>query len=750
MKSKFAGLLTLFLLIAPGQLRAQGLFEAFGFPRTITATGHTEVIGSILVSLRQGTSAAGTLVVDVSPLRITNTAAADIRVVTTGNVAVGALTVDAEKGQARIPVLAGATSGSIRVEGIRVSAAGTGISSLNARLYWESSLNILTSGTNLIVVNAVQSGLAADKITDHFVVFNGQVFDSTSTITLREGYAAAFSNSTEFGQTAPTRIRIRVTDFTTGVRMTFPAAVPAPNTGAALTTGGGGAVTLAADGSTEVTYSFSGASTSNDTVETFDIPFTVSVAGPVGSTQPTIEVSLSPAGAAVPDSVFPSTGVPRYAAEEIVVLEGTSRIITKVQYWTGIDTSLQNQVTFLNPSSGVSNLTIDALNSSGQAISGTGVTNPVKLSLSANQSVVRTLPEFFGTSAGIASIRVQSTGGVQLLAAAQVSGAGKSELVPFLSQALFSVFVPVAGDAGQLHLLNPNSTQATGTLTLRTAQGSVVSSAGVVLAPLASTSVTLASAFNNPAGGYVFGNFTNPVVAFESFGDSNALTVSALRPPASAASLFIPFFAVGNGFQTDVNLINVSGETVTLKAQLFDAAGSQVGPAVLITMPANEQVDVPVQTVFTSLSATGYIRIDPPRLSRGFFSFYPAITGQARLRSSQGGSTVIPLSAQPLSDSFILGSGTAANEFQGIALVNPTASAVAVNLQAMSPNGTVLSNTMLTLNPGQVVSRLTTEFFSSGVPAQSVIRVTSSAPIVATAITGSTSLDMLRSLPALR
>ena len=108
------------------------------------------------------------------------------------------------------------------------------------------------------------------------------------------------------------------------------------------------------------------------------------------------------------------------------------------------------------------------------------------------------------------------------------------------------------------------------------------------------------------------------------------------------------------------------------------------------------------------------------------------------------------MSGFPLQDSIILGAGTGAGEFQGITLVNPSASTVGVTLQAIGSNGTVLSSAPVTLNAGQAVSRLASEFFSGSVPGQAVIRITSSAPIVATAITGSSSLDTLRTLPVLR
>jgi hypothetical protein len=531
--------------------------------------------------------------------------------------------------------------------------------------------------------------------------------------------------------------------------MTFPSRVIAANSGAALTTLEGSTVTLPnSNGATEVTYSFSGVPDSDDIVESFDLPFTASSIGPASLAQAKIEVSLDPIGVAVPDSAFPSTDVPRYAPENIVVQEGSANVITKILYWTGINGSQLNQITLLNPSVRAASLTIDALNSSGQGVSGNGVTNPVKFSLNANQSLVRTVSELFGTSNGISSIRIQSTSS-DVLATATVSAGGTAESVIFLSRGASTIFVPVVTERARLHLLNPASSSASGILSLRTAEGSLVTTTSLVLQPLASTTVTLGSTFSNPASGYVFGSFSGPVVAFESFGENNTLNMLAIEPAAAVRSLFVPFFAVGNGFQTDVNLLNVSEETFTLKAQLFSGTGASIEPNVLITIPPNQQLATAVDRLFSQVPATGYIRFEVPYLFKGFFPYFPSISGHARIQSSQGGSTVVPLSANPLQDAFIPGSGTGAGEFEGIVLLNPTTSAVTVTLQAMNLNGTVLSSTSLTLNPSQVVVRLTTEFFSGGLPPQLVIRVTSSATIVTAAITGSNTFDVLRSLPVL-
>lgn len=748
MKLKFAGLLLFLLLFAPYHLSAQGLFEGLGVPKTVTASGHTEVIGFITVSLRQGTTVAGTLVVDVSPLRITNTNASDIAVVFAGSLAAGgAVTIDTDEDQVRIPVLAGAFSGSIRIDGIRVSVAGSGISSLNANLSWDSSLNLFTAGASVPVINGVQTGLVANPITDRFSIFNGQIFDNTSTITVSEGHAPDFTNSTAYGQTVPTRIRISVTDYPENVRMTFPATVTAKNSAATLTTVEGAPVTLPRDLGNTVTYNFAGVTGSDAIVEAFDILFTVSLAGPVGISQPTIEVSLAPIGAAVPGSAFPSTDVPRYAAEYIVVQEGSSRIITKILYWTGIDASASNQVNLLNPSGLAANLTIDAFNSSGQAVSGTGITNPVKLTLTANQALTRSPAELFGTSSGVSSIRIQSTNS-DVLASAVVSRGGRTESVPF-ARTVSGFFAPVVNEAAQLNIMNPNSAAVSGTLSLRTAEGRLVSTVPVTLASLASTSLVLANTFNAPSEGYVFGSFSSPVVAFESFGE-NTLNMLALQPASAVNALYLPFFAVGNGFDTDINLLNVSEDTVQLRGQLFNGTGQRIGSDVLITMPPSEQLAVPVSRLFSQVPSTGYIRFEVPLFFKGLFGYYPLIAGHARIKSAQGDSTAVPVSAFPLTDSYLLGSGTGAGEFQGISLVNPGTAAVSVTLQAVNPNGLVQSTVSVTLNPGQLSSKLITELFTGGVAPQSVIRITALAPIVATTLVGSNSMDSLRSLPVLR
>ena len=725
MKYKFAVFVSLTILFSSGSALAQGFFQGSGFPKTATATGQTELIGPILVNLVQGSAAADTLVINVSPLQITNANAADISV-SAGGLTVGAATIDADNSLVKIPVLAGgAGTAFIRIEGIRVAISGASINSFSAKLSWQGSLNIFTSGTTVPVIDAVQSGLRAEAAGNRVTVFNGQVYGSGPAIRVTEGYASAFSNSSQFGQTTPTRVRIRVTDVPDNLQLIFPASVKANESAATLNTLAGVAVPLPTpDGKAEVTYAFSKAGDSNETTESFDIQFTVQVLGPVADIQPTIEVTLAPIG-----GVTSSTDIPRYSEDEIVVQEGSSRIISKVLYWTGIKASPQNQVHLTNPSSRAANLTIDALNAAGQAVTGAGITNPVKLSLSANQSVLNTVSGFFGTTSDIATIRIQSTN-PNLLAAAVVSGSGISESVPFLSRAISSAFFPVVNEGAQLQLMNPNSSTVTGT-------------------PLASTTIGVGNVFNSSLSGYISGVFSNPIIAFESFGQDKPNLV-AIQPPAAANALFIPFVVSVSGLQTDVNLINLSDQTVTLKGQLFTGNSPQPAATAEITMAPGEQLAGSVQRVFTQTPSTGYIRLEVPQILKGFIAYYPTIAGLARIRSSQGGSTILPLSAYTLADAFVLGLGVAPTELQGFAFVNPTASGVTVRVQALNANGSVAGTASITLTAGEVATRLASELFGTALPAQPVIRVTSTAPIAITAISGSSTLDQFRALPVLR
>jgi hypothetical protein len=329
MRNTKAFVALLFVFLSPVSLRAQGLFQALSFPTTVASTGQTELIGSILASMTYGPALADTLVIDVSPLQITNATASDIAVTAT-SMTLGTTTIDTENNLVQIPVvLSNASSGLIRIEGIRVAVAGANINSLNARLHWLNSRNAFIAGGSVPVIKSVQSGLAAQWIIGPPGVPNGQV-SSSSTIELDEGFPGAFSNSSQFGQTGPTEIQITVTGFPAGEQMTFPAAVTANETAAVLTISGGHPVILTGNGT--VMYVYSSAADSGGVAESFDLNVQLGFVFPSGSPPPKIQVTLAPIGAAVPNAGFPSNNIPRYAENEIAVPPAAPLTVSKMLY----------------------------------------------------------------------------------------------------------------------------------------------------------------------------------------------------------------------------------------------------------------------------------------------------------------------------------------------------------------------------------------------------------------------------------
>src|SRR5262249_6251850 len=155
-----------------------------------------------------------------------------------------------------------------------------------------------------------------------------------------------------------------------------------------------------------------------------------------------------------------------------------------------------------------------------------------------------------------------------------------------------------------------------------------------------------------------------------------------IQPPAAQPSLFVPFIAGGNNFRPSVKLINVAHDIVTLNAGLFANDGSLLATQPITMQPAQEIVQS-LQQMFSQSPDTAYVEFDLPQTGKGFFISYPLIDGQAQIDTTQGGSTVIPFSANPAADVFILGQAISSRTFEGIALLNPTASNVTVTLRAL-------------------------------------------------------------------
>ena len=618
----------------------QGVFLPIGIPRTAAGTGHTELAGPIHLALRSGTTLADTVVVDPSPFKITNANSADIRVTSSGNLVAGAPTIDSTANLLRVPINGGGSSGSVRIEGLRLSLSNSGAASVPIRVFFGESKNVMLPSFRVVVIGRILPGLTAPNMTDRFSIYNDQVVDASAVITFAEGFASSFTSSGDFGQTGGTRIRIRVSDFPSGLQMQFPASLSAAKTGATLTTVEGTTIELPRpDGSTEVIYVYSQAGDSSSELESFDVTFTVTASGTVEVLQPTIEISLAPIGVDVPTDAFPSTAIPRFSEDNIVVLAGSSRIVTQRLYWTGIEPSLENRLSLLNSGQRTSNVTVEGLLKNGTTLVRSTVTVP------AGQSWAQSLDSLFETGLeNLAAIEVQSTGD-GLFAVGTVFGANSEESTVLARRGVSDFIIPAGLESDRISLLNTGASAANGTLRLRSETGSDVAEFSVTLEPRASFSSALSEVFPQGSGAYISGSFDRPVVGTVSSPSTERLRIMTARATTGTPQLFIPLIVSGNGYESMLTLINPTKEKVSLTATINGETLSESSTE--ITLEPGESSTRPVTDLFGPVAAVsvGYIRLDIPGVSKGFFTTYPNIDGHVEIRSGAGrSSTTIPVS----------------------------------------------------------------------------------------------------------
>jgi hypothetical protein len=719
-------------------IMGQGIFLPIGIPTTAIRTGHTELIGPIHLALRQGTTTADVIRIDPSPLLIKNASAADIQVTVAGNLVAGSPTIDSTVNVLRVPINAGGSAGSLRITGLRLSLDGA-TTPITVRTSFEQ-LNIMLEPSALTVVDSLSSGLTSEVMTDSFVIVNGQVIDSTATIPIKEAFVSAFSNSANFGQTTGTQIRIKVSDFPAGLRMSFPASITAAESTATLTTVGGAAVELLrGTGTTEVSYVFNQAANSFDTLESFDITFTVSTSGPIEILQPTIEVSLGPIGASTPTSALPSTAIPRFAEDNLLVLAGSSRTVSRRFYWTGINADQEHRLTLLNAGTRASNVTLERFGADGAIRSST------QLALAPGASwtgvTESTLPETLTTPT---SIRVSSTE-ENLWASGNVRGSGVEESIKLPERGGFD-FSLFTSTETEVNVWNINGSVATGTLDLRSASGSLLESTPILLEPMASLGARLDELFPGTEGNYVTVRFDHPVVVTTETKSSTNLTIVSPDPSIGKPVLFAPFAVSGNGYETVLRFINTSNAAVTLTANFIRAGATD---SVEITTEPGELYQASITDLFPPAQGleSGNLRLDLPAIPRAVFTTYPSIAGHVEIRFDHRAATIAPLLRNPLVSSTFVDLKPSGGRFAGIATVNPGSLEATATFELLDSDSSLLEMTTTLLEPGVSIARLLGELFSVAIPEDAVVRVSSEAPLFSTAITGSTDGDILSASP---
>ena len=176
---------------------AQAIFSAAGDNSTVVATGHAELLGEFVVSVESGTTAAGTLEVEISPVRLSNDDTSGITIDGTAGLAgASILAVFQNQGLILIDIPGGAVAGaSITISGMRVSASDPALSGLEATI--SVSNNLLGAGqTEIPLLDEVEDGLLVDDDADvSFTILNRLLIDDLDGAVFREGFETAFTGA---------------------------------------------------------------------------------------------------------------------------------------------------------------------------------------------------------------------------------------------------------------------------------------------------------------------------------------------------------------------------------------------------------------------------------------------------------------------------------------------------------------------------------------------------------------------------
>jgi hypothetical protein len=638
-----------------------------------------------------------------------------------------------------------------------------------------ASGNSLVAGeTNPIVIGAVMEPFSLDQSVAPPLSFSrGEATNATSSFVLTEQFPNAFTDATGVhGQTLPTRIRI--TPFPSipdGIHVTFDPIALSVETGATLTTLSGMPETVPrADGSTDVTFEFASAAGSPSTRESFHFDVSMTVESPASGTLQ-FQAALVPIGLAVPNAQFPSTDIPRYAErlvpDEADLMTGLTELAFPFQGESGLAFT---GVAITNPQNFRVRATLTAYDADGMLITGGSITNPVNILLPRKGQYAKLAPEIFGaafnaTSEGTIRVAGKTTQLEGFYLTGDTAGTKLDGGTGDIAGSLVS-YLPLAlgvGDApySQLDIYNPGNSTATIDLRLMDSNGIPVAAAARSIPSGGRLLQDAGEAFgielNSFPGGYIRGTSDSAVVFRENFGDaSEANILASPQTVASQAGFYIPHFATGDQYSTELTIINVSSNyKASIALTLLDDSGEPLpvaGNPANVEISAGAQLTRTVAALFPDLGpglVTGSVRVAVKPFARGPFLTVPGLTGTVRFHAADtSSSAALPLFVAPSRDSVYSHVAQNLGYFTGVAVMNQDADPAEFTLDVYSKDGMLVGSLSSVLQAGERFSRLLHEL----VPASEGqvgghVRITSPTPLTSFALFGTDDLRALSAIP---
>ena len=684
---------------------AQATFSVSSTPSTVIRTGHAEPVGGMTFSIVSGTTVEEIIPIDLSPAMLTRASAV---ISTRGFPSTVSATVDTEASRVELHIPAGMGPGtSVNVEGLRVSAASTGIETLDARI--STVENRLTAGNPVIrVIAGVADAIVVDPTTDSvFTYSSGRVLvDPLGHFTFSEGFAGAFSDDTDAGRTAPTEIIFQASTLPRNTQLRFPGSIRS-QTGATLTTEGEEEVTIASGTSTSrnrVVYTFSPGARSHTVVDVFSFSPGLERTGPVGAGTGFYQVTVGPIGAAEPTIRLPSTDVPRY--EELLLPELPGLPASKT-FLFPVDRGIDMQsFTVSNTGDGGAELTFKAFDDTGDLLEGPDLANERDQRLEARRTLTFDLEAMFGagaTAETVASVAIES-GNDRPVATTIGTTPGGAYALPSQAPVEPAYFPFDRHDPGEMPLVSVAGAGAAdfeSRWTLMDAAGveqaSAVREAGTGGAVRDSLDALFGiDTASVPLAGYVRvesmeAEFRGSLV--DNPGEGTA-AVPALLAVGTSRWVF-PYFVIGSGYNTVITLINVSDQTAVVTATAFDTDGIEIAPGFTIRILPQAMDDLDWAAILGTGGGLrqGYFKLSVEPVGRpNPFISGPRLAAAVRIEAPTSRAAAPLLNAR--GDEFFFTPVRAdADVYTGLAILNDGPEEIEVLIEAYDANGRLLDAT---------------------------------------------------------
>ena len=380
-----------------------------------------------------------------------------------------------------------------------------------------------------------------------------------------------------------------------------------------------------------------------------------------------------------------------------------------------------------------------ALTVDGQPAEGAAVTNPASFTIGAKGQFAAVLPEIFGSG-------IQDAEPVTVIIHSRIVepvilflvGDNENTLLDgtiFDQQALKAFALPILGREGlgpftKVYAFNPSTeTPSELALTLHDSAGVQVAAREFELGPQEAVSGELSELLEvdiaSFSGGYIRGQADEAVLAFESFGSEDALSNLNAQSLGIVEDIYrIPHFAVGAGFDTEVNLVNLDAvEIASLRVSAYDDDGEPlpIPSATQFSVEPGGQLIISLASLFgvvgeSSELIVGSLRIDVEPRVVGIVLKVPIMGGSIRFRSLDGRTSAsLPLFLSGRRNALYPHIAQALGFFTGVAVLNPLLKTVEATVEVFSEEGFLVGTALLSLPPNGRVSRLLVEL----VPASS-------------------------------